>query len=128
MEMGKRIFELRTAKNLTMEQLAEMLGVQKSAVNKWEKGIVKNIKRPNILKMSEIFDCEPAYLMGFDDLVKDYADKEGIDKVPIVATVMDDPFTEEEKKMMLEWKNADPQTRDQLLTYWKFLKQQEEGK
>ncbi|MBQ2347017.1 MAG: helix-turn-helix transcriptional regulator [Clostridia bacterium] len=70
MEIGKRIFEQRTQKGLTMEQLANLLGVQKSAVNKWEKGIVKNIKRPTILKMSEIFGCEPSYLMGFDQAMQ----------------------------------------------------------
>ena len=67
MEMGDRIREQRIAKNLTMEQLADMLGVGKSAVNKWEKGYVKQIKRPTIKRLAEIFNCSPAWLMGFDD-------------------------------------------------------------
>lgn len=66
MEMGEIIKELRIKNDLTMEQLADRLGVGKSAVNKWEKGYVTNIKRPTIKKMAEIFGVSPAYLMGYE--------------------------------------------------------------
>lgn len=66
MNMGEIIKQERLAKGLTMEQLANKLGVGKSAVNKWEKGTVENIKRPTIKKMAEIFGCSPAYLMGYE--------------------------------------------------------------
>lgn len=77
-EMGNRIRQKRLEKSLTMDELGAMLGVKASAINKYEKGIVENIKRPMIQKMSEIFECDPLWLMGFDspkvydvDLVKD---------------------------------------------------------
>lgn len=67
MDMGERIKEERLKKGLTMEQLGDMLGVGRSAINKWEKGYVQNIKRSIIKKLCEIFDCTPSYLMGWDE-------------------------------------------------------------
>lgn len=66
MEMADRIKERRIAMNFTQEELAQKLGLQKSAIAKYEKGRVENIKRSIIEKMSELLDCSPAYLMGFD--------------------------------------------------------------
>lgn len=67
-EMGKRIKQKRLEKGLTMEELGSKLGVKASAINKYEKGIVENIKRPTIKKMAEIFDCDPNWLMGFTEI------------------------------------------------------------
>ena len=67
MEMNRRIRERRLALNLTQEELAHRLGMQKSAIAKYESGRVENIKRSTLAKMSEILECSPAYLMGWDD-------------------------------------------------------------
>ena len=48
MEMGEIIKQLRKAHNLTQEELGKRLGVQKSAIAKYEKGRVENIKRSTI--------------------------------------------------------------------------------
>lgn len=64
--MAQRIKEKRTELGLTMEELGVKVGVQKSAVNKWEKGSVSNMKRSTIERLAEIFDCSPAWLMGMD--------------------------------------------------------------
>lgn len=49
------IKKLRIQNHLTQEQLGEKLGVQKSAIAKYEKGRVENLKRSTIQKMAEIF-------------------------------------------------------------------------
>lgn len=67
MSMAERIYQKRIENNMTMEELANRLNVGKSAVNKWEKGHVTNIKRETIQKMADIFGCSPAWLMGLDD-------------------------------------------------------------
>jgi len=61
--MGSRIREMRLQNDWTMEELGQRLGVQKSAINKWEKGMVENIKRSTIKDMSNLFGCSPAWLM-----------------------------------------------------------------
>lgn len=70
MDMGDRIKYLREKANLTQEELGDKVGVKKAAVNKWESGITKNLKRTTIKKLSELFEVTPSYLMGWDDLKK----------------------------------------------------------
>ena len=67
MNTGDRIKEQRVQKGYTQEELANLLGLQKSAIAKYENGRVRNIKRSTIDKMSKIFDCSPSYLMGWED-------------------------------------------------------------
>lgn len=66
MTMGEIIKDLRIKSGMTMDELGEKLGVQKSAVRKWEKGAVENIKRTTIQNMADIFDVDPCYLMGWE--------------------------------------------------------------
>ena len=40
-----------------------MVGVNRAAINKWESGRVKNLKRETIKKLSEIFNISPALLV-----------------------------------------------------------------
>ena len=65
--MGNRIKKRRKELHMTQDEFGELLGVQKSAVAKWENGRVENIKRSTIQRMAEILECSPVYLMGFDD-------------------------------------------------------------
>ena len=67
MEMGERIKQKRQEKGLSMQGLADLLHVGRSAVNKWEKGHVQNIKRSTIRDMAKIFDCNPAWLLCLTD-------------------------------------------------------------
>lgn len=67
MEMAKRIKERRILIGLTQEELGEKLGLQKSAIAKYENGRVENIKRSIIANMAKILECSPAYLMGWED-------------------------------------------------------------
>ncbi len=67
MEMGQKIYDLRIQKGLTLEELGDMVGVGKSTVRKWENGMIANMKRDKILKVSEALGTTPAYLMGWED-------------------------------------------------------------
>lgn len=88
--MAIRIKKCRLENNLTQEELAEKLGLKKSAVAKYENGRVENIKRSTIEEMARIFECTPSYLMGWDDTVA--AHKDG------------DNFTHEELQKIEEYK------------------------
>ena len=65
--MAQRIKQRREQLGMTQEELAELLGLQKSAIAKYEKGRVINIKRSTIANMAEIFHCNPSYIMGWDE-------------------------------------------------------------
>ena len=63
MSLGTEIKRLRVERGYTQQQLGEMLGVQKSAVQKYEKGTVKNLKQETLMKLCQIFDVSPAVFM-----------------------------------------------------------------
>lgn len=67
METGKIIKTLRIEKGLTQTQLGDILGVQKSAIAKYESGIVENLKPLTIRKMAEYFDVSPLLFLGYDN-------------------------------------------------------------
>lgn len=64
MEMGDIIKQLRLKKGLTQEELGKVVGVKKAAVQKWESGMTKNLRRSVIKKLSDYFGVSPSYLMG----------------------------------------------------------------
>lgn len=65
--MGERIKYLRESCGMTQEELGEKIGVQKSAIRKYEKGSVENIKRSSIKIMADLFGVSPCYLMAWDE-------------------------------------------------------------
>lgn len=63
MNIGEKIRNARLEKGLTQEALGELLGVQKSAIAKYESGRVVNIKRSTLKKISEVLGIRPAELI-----------------------------------------------------------------
>lgn len=63
-EIGSLIKQKRLELKLTQAQLGERLGVGAAAVNKWEQGVVTNIKREVLRNISVELKIHPAYLIG----------------------------------------------------------------
>ena len=68
MDIGSKIRAARIAKNMTQEELGEVLGVQRSAVAKYENNRVVNIKRSTLKKISEVLDIPPFELIYNGDI------------------------------------------------------------
>lgn len=64
MTVGQKIKESRLSHGFTQEELAARVGVQKSAIAKWETGRVENIKRSSLQKLAEALEISPADLIG----------------------------------------------------------------
>lgn len=63
MEIGQKIKEARIAKGLTQEELGTMVGLQKSAIAKYENGRVVNIKRSTLQKLATALDLRGSDLI-----------------------------------------------------------------
>lgn len=63
MEIGQKIREARTLKGLTQEELGKMIGLQKSAIAKYENGRVVNIKRSTLQKLAQALDLRGSDLI-----------------------------------------------------------------
>ena len=112
--VGQKIKQLRISKGLTQEELGEMLGVKKAAVQKYESGQVQNLKQSTIKKLCEIFNKYPDYFI-FDDFdselekelrqevefVQIMEKKYGKDVISIFEVVID--LNEESKKKVFDY-------------------------
>lgn len=65
--MAQRIKALRQERNLTLEQVADVVGVGKSTVRKWETGMIANMRRDKIASLAKALRTTPEYLMGWDE-------------------------------------------------------------
>ena len=63
---GTRIKELRTIADMSQEELGRRVGVQRAAINKYEKGTVTNIPINTIEKIANVFDVSPTYIVGWN--------------------------------------------------------------
>lgn len=70
---ARRIKELRTKKGLSQEQLAKIINIDRTTINKYESG--KNKPNRYVGKLADLFGVSADYILGLDD-------QEGKEKVP----------------------------------------------
>ncbi len=92
MNTGEIIKMLRKSRGLTQEELGNIIGVQKSAIAKYEKGRVENLKRASIEKLANYFGVSPSYILGINsgDLnEEDMYKSSGIDffRIPLYSPI-----------------------------------------
>ena len=68
---GTKIKYLRQLANMSQEELGRRVGVQRAAINKYEKGSVTNIPISTIEKMAKLFEVSPTYILGWDEVSGD---------------------------------------------------------
>lgn len=62
MEFAKKLITLRKSRELTQEQLADMLNVSRQSVSKWENGqVIPDVEK--IVELSKTFDVTTDYLL-----------------------------------------------------------------
>lgn len=52
---------------LTLEQVGELVGVEKSTVRKWENGLIESIHRDKISKLAKSLQVSPLFVMHIED-------------------------------------------------------------
>lgn len=72
MELGQKIRKARLERGLTQQELGNLVGVQKSAIAKYENGRVVNIKRSTLQKIASALEIRPSELM-FNESPKETA-------------------------------------------------------
>ena len=65
MTTGEKLAVLRKKKNLTQEQLAEILGVSRQSVSRWEMDVAFP-ETEKLIKLGKILDCSIDYLLNAD--------------------------------------------------------------
>lgn len=62
-----KINSLRQEKNLTLKELADILGVSEATVSRWENG-KSEIRGKNLKKLADFFDVSESYLLGYIEI------------------------------------------------------------
>ena len=101
--MAQRIKQLRQEKGLTLEQVADVVGVGKSTVRKWETGMIANMRRDKIADLAKALGTTPAYLMGWPEETEEKKNSPG------------QPELTEGEKAMLELFRLVPEDKQQLV-------------
>ena len=91
MGVGDKIRVARINKGMTQEDLGKALGVQKSAIAKYENGRVINIKRSTLKKISDVLGIAPSELI-FDAYIEEEQKKNDIQADIILRMRTDSDF------------------------------------
>lgn len=67
MEINERIKELRLQNNLTLEEVANIVGVTKATVQRWESGLIANMRRDKIVSLAKALHTSPGYILGIEN-------------------------------------------------------------
>lgn len=82
MEFKNRLKELRVKNKYTMEKLAELIGVGKSAIGNYESGI-RYPKKEQLEALADIFNVDMDYLTGRTDIPNRYSASVSSRAVPV---------------------------------------------
>lgn len=69
MTIGEYIKQRRQDLNLSLEYVGNIVGVDRSTVQRWEKGNIKNIDRKHIESICRILCIDPAVFFHLNDLI-----------------------------------------------------------
>lgn len=64
---GKRLLKMRTERGWSQERLGEVIGVSRSAINKYEVGVVTDVKASQVEMLASALGCSAAYLVCWTD-------------------------------------------------------------
>ena len=70
MEFNERLHKKRVQEGKTLEQVANIVGVSKATIQRWETGEIKSPKSDKIEKLAIALNTTPTYLMGLEDNAK----------------------------------------------------------
>ena len=107
----ERLKELRIEKNASQKELAQIIGTTNSSICDWERGRTQP-GLAEIIKLCEFFQISTDYLLGRTDEL-------GAVITPFPST---DNYTEEEKKLIADYRELTPPLRrmiQETLSTWK---------
>ena len=72
-----RLKEVRKERNLTQEELSEIVGVERRTIGYWENG-KSSIKPKQAKKLAEALNTSASYLLGISVVIEKIENREGV--------------------------------------------------
>ena len=113
MTVGEKIRARRRELNMTMDDLGKAVGVQRSAINKYEKGMVE-LTASKIAALAKALDVPVFYLLDDDPEEPDQARLEALHQNPRLGLLFDRTrkMKPEDVEFMLQFADRILQERD----------------
>lgn len=105
-ELSRKIRDLRALHGLTLEQVAQQVGVGKSTIRKWETGMIENMRRDKIAKLAAALHTTPGYLMGWEDSAS---------SVLTVQEINAPSYSDEENELIRKFRALDDRGKSAVL-------------
>ena len=91
-EIGKKLFDRRTELRLTLQEVADSIGVASSTIQRYESGNVAKIKLPVIDAISKRLGINPAWVCGksedkFDTIPLNAIPLSSTSQIPVVGKI-----------------------------------------
>lgn len=83
METARRIKEARAKAGMSLQEVADRVGVKNSTISRYENGQIKKMKLPVVQAIAEALHVSPMWLIGYDEDPVDYEDGELIASIPL---------------------------------------------
>lgn len=117
MKVNELIANRRKELGLTLEEVANKVGVSKSTVKKWESGFIKNMRRDKMGLLAEALQLSPM------DLLEDAPATDGYYDDPDTAELAEKLRTDPELKVLFSAaQDLSPEEMQQAANYIRFLK------
>jgi transcriptional regulator with XRE-family HTH domain len=115
--MSEKIKMLRTQKGYTLEQVAQIVGVGKSTVRKWEVGIIENMRRDKIALLAQALGTTPAYLMGWveEESPRDTTITEGAKAILEAYRSLPEAARDKLTQLLVRFRALDPSEQEHYL-------------
>ena len=84
---------------LTMKQVADMVGVSEGTISRWESGDIANMRRDKIVALARALQVHPGVIMGWEEYTASY--------IP----ASDLALSEIEKALIIHYRSSDPGTQ-----------------
>ena len=65
-DIKEKIKQRRKDLNLSLEEIANYVGVSKATVSRWESGAISNMRADKIQKLAEILKVNPNFIIGYE--------------------------------------------------------------
>lgn len=126
MGLCENIKAQRLSLDMTLEEVAKIVGVTRQTILKYENGIISNIPSDKIELLAQALHTSPAYLMGWADDPAVYGDGVEVSTdVMLIShrkkpTVKDDGLSDMERLFL----SLTPERREEVLRYMEYLASQ----
>ncbi len=95
------IHSRRQELHLTLQNIADFVGVGKGTVQKWESGQIKDMRRSNIAQLAKILNVSPALLLK-DEITE------------IIPYNQDNSLTEQESKHLKNYRKLNDNNKKEI--------------